>query len=130
MISYCTSSIDHEVYNLVEKPVGDSLFITQPAAERTVSKALKANFDCDEIPQLLLNSDNTRLAVFFERSQILKLFDISLGEEIALTFKVEMKNVASFVWSFMPTKYATIENKFLYITVGLIMIYDSIGYDD
>lgn len=110
--------------------MGDSLFITQPAAERTVSKALKANFDCDEVPQLLLNNDNTRLAVFFERSQILKLFDISLGEEIVLTFKVEMKNVTSFVWSFMPSKYATIENKFLYITVVLIMIYDSIGYDD
>lgn len=130
VISFSISFLDHEVYNLVEKPVGDSLFITQPAADRTVSRTLKATFDCDEVPRLLPNSNHTCLAVFFERSQIMKLFDMSLGEEVTLTFKEEVTNITSFVWSFIPTKYATIENKLLYITVVLIIVYNVIGYGD
>lgn len=109
--------------DLVEKPVGSSLCITQPAANVKSSQAVGSAFAYSEIPQLLFNSDNTKLAVFFEKNEVLMLYAASLSaEKVTLTLEKEFKNITSFAWSYIPTKYVTIENKALYITVGLFAI--------
>lgn len=106
------------MYNLVENPVGSSLFITQPAADQKSSTSVSPVFTCDEVPQLLFNSDNSYLAVFFEKNEILKLFKVTLSDDsMSLILISEKQNVTSFIWSYIPTKYATIEHNQIFITV-------------
>lgn len=106
--------------DLVEKPVGSSLVITQPAASVKSSEAVGPAFSQSEVPQLLFNSDHSKLAVFFEKNEIAMLFAVQLSSaSVTLTLEKEMKNITSFAWSYLPAKYGTIEDKALYITVAV-----------
>lgn len=82
------------------------------------SQAVGPAFTHEEVPQLLFNSDHSKLAVFFEKTEVLMLFTIVMSPSgVTLTLVSETANIRSFAWSYMSTKYATIENKSIFITV-------------
>ena len=104
----------------MEKPVGASLVITQPAASVKSSKAVGPAFTQNEVPQLMFNSDNSKLAVFFEKCETVMLLSVQMSRaSVTLTLDKEMKNITSFAWSYIPTKFVTVEDKALYITVAV-----------
>ena len=103
----------------MEKPVGSSLSVTQPAAVIRSSQAIGKPLQYNEMPQLAFNSDRSKLAVIFEKTGVVVLFDVTLQKDaVEVSLTSELKNVTAFAWSYIPTKYATVENKLLYITVG------------
>ena len=112
--------VDHQAIDLVEKPVGSSLSITQPAAVIRSSQAIGKPLKYNEIPQLVFNNDHSKLAIVFEKTSVVVLYSVTLqNDSIELSPLSELKNITSFAWSYIPTKYATIENKLLYISVCL-----------
>ena len=103
----------------MEKPVGSSLSVTQPAAVIRSSKAIGKPLQYNEMPQLVFNSDHSKLAVVFEKTGVVILYDVTLQKDaVEVSLASELKNVTSFAWSYIPTKYTTVEDKLLYITVG------------
>ena len=115
--------LDYQTVDLIEKPVGSSLFITQPAAS-IQSVEIGPDFTCDEVPSLLFNSDYSKLAVVFERNQVVQLFSVSLSSSTpSITSLSELTGITSFAWSYSPAKYATVEEGHLYITVFILFLY-------
>ena len=115
--------LDYQTVDLIEKPVGSSLFITQPAAS-TQSIEVGPDFSCDEIPTLLFNNDYSKLAVVFERNQVVQLFSVSFSSSTpSITSLSELTGITSFAWSYSPAKYATVEEGRLYITVFILFLY-------
>ena len=115
--------LDYQTVDLIEKPVGSSLFITQPAAS-IQSVEIGPDFTCDEVPSLLFNSDYSKLAVVFECNQVVQLFSVSLSSSTpSITSLSELTGITSFVWSYSPAKYATVEEGHLYITVFILFLY-------
>ena len=124
-----THSLDYQSVDLVEKPVGSSLFITQPAAS-VLSTEVNIAFDYDEVPSLLFNSDYTKLAVVFNRFQVVKLLSVTLSSSAPVISPLsELTGITSFAWSYTPAKYATVEDGRLYITVYCLSHHSSVGYD-
>lgn len=115
--SLSQSRIEYQKVDLVEKPVGSSLFITQPAAS-VESTEVGPSFSYDEVPSLLFNSDYTKLAVVFKRFQVVQLLSVTLSASVpSISSLSELTGVTSFAWSYSPAKYATVEGGSLYITV-------------
>ena len=69
-------------------------------------------------PIMELNSDGSMLALFFPGATTLILYSVAYESgTVTLTHIDRLLNVSAFTWSYLPSRYATIENESIVVHV-------------
>ena len=116
--SQAFSSSDHQLYDLEEKPVGSALAVTYPAACLKASQQVGESITLSGTPVMELNSDGSMLALFFPGATTLILYSVAYESgTVTLKHIDQFVNISAFTWSYLPSRYATIEKESIIVHV-------------
>ena len=91
--------------------------VSVPTAVEKDCQVLLTDCYMDEMPQMLLNSDKSRLALYYVNAKMVDILTIS--SSASLEKSMSLQQVSGFAWSHVPTKFATISKNSVEIHVVL-----------
>lgn len=113
-----SARVELRSFDLVETQLGASVDVSVPTAVERDCKVLLTDCYMDETPQMLLNSDKSRLALYYVNAKMVDI--ITISSSLSLEKSVSLKQVSGFAWSHVPTKFATISKNSVEIHVLLV----------
>lgn len=101
--------------------MGSALDVTRPAAVLKASTQVGPAFAQRGVPELLLNEDASRVAVYFKGEATAVLLTLKMaGNQVTVETEKQETAITAFAWSFISDKYATISDKQVFIHVPAI----------
>lgn len=98
--------------------MGSALDVTRPAAVLKASTPVGTAFAQRGVPQLLLNEDASRVAVYFKGEAAAVLLTLKMaGNQVTVETEKQETGVAAFAWGYASGTYATIADKQVFIHV-------------
>lgn len=98
--------------------MGSALDVTRPAAVLKSSTRVGTAFAQRGVPQLLLNEDASRVAVYFKGEATAVVLTLKMaGNQVTVETEKQETGITAFAWSFVSDKYATIVGKQVFIHV-------------
>lgn len=114
-----SARVELRSFDLVETQLGASVDVSVPTAVEKDCKVLLANCYMDETPQMLLNSDKSRLALYYVNAKMVDI--VTISSSLSLEKSMSLQQVSGFAWSHVPTKFATISKNGVEIHVLLLL---------